>query len=57
MLYEVSVCTFPAYEETDVQARSQDAAAEKRRRLEAWKIRAKEMLRNGPEDPAAQEKD
>ena len=56
-LYEVSVCTFPAYTETNVQARSQQAEAEKRRRLEAWKSRMKEMLKNGPESPDASEKD
>lgn len=56
-LYEVSVCTFPAYQETNVQARSQQAAEEKRRRLDAWKTRAKEMLKNGPESPDAPQKD
>ena len=56
-LYEVSVCTFPAYTETNVQARSQQAAAEKRRRLEAWKTRMKEMLKNGPESPDAPQED
>lgn len=54
-LNEVSVCTFPAYAETNVQARSRQAEAEKNRRLDAWKTRMKEMLTNGPEDPAASE--
>lgn len=36
-LYEVSVCTFPAYEETSVKARQQDAATAKAKKLEAWK--------------------
>ena len=56
-LYEVSVCTFPAYSETNIQARSQQAAAEKRRALDAWKIRMKERLHHGPESPSAPEKD
>ena len=56
ILYEVSVCTFPAYAETNVQARSREAAELKRRRLEAWKIRMKEMLNHGPESPDAPEK-
>lgn len=53
VLYEVSVCTFPAYAETNVQARSREAAELKRRRLEAWKTRMKEVLKNGPESPDA----
>ena len=36
-LYEVSVCTFPAYEETSVKARQKDAATAKAKKLEAWK--------------------
>lgn len=55
-LYEVSVCTFPAYEQTNVQARSDEAAELKRRQLEAWKIRMKEMLNHGPQSPDAPEK-
>lgn len=52
-LYEVSVCTFPAYEQTNVQARSAEAAELKRRQLEAWKIRMREVLKNGPQSPDA----
>lgn len=37
-LYEVSVCTFPAYEETSVKARQQDAATAKAKKREAWKL-------------------
>lgn len=37
-LYEVSVCTFPAYEETSVKARQNDAATAKAKKLEAWKL-------------------
>ncbi len=42
-LYEVSVVTFPAYESTEVEARSKELSQIKHKRLEAWKasIRAK----------------
>lgn len=36
-LYEVSVCTFPAYEETSVSARRRDYDNIKKRRLDAWR--------------------
>lgn len=35
-LYEVSVCTFPAYEETGVQARKAELADMKKRKRDAW---------------------
>ena len=41
-LYEVSVCTFPAYSETSVQARKDDLEALRTRRAEAYR----EELRN-----------
>lgn len=44
-LYEVSVCTFPAYEQTNLQARAHDKAELERRRLEAWKEEQKEKLK------------
>ncbi len=56
-LYEVTVCTFPAYEETNVQARSADLAAHKKRELESWKKKMKEELRNGTEGSASEEED
>lgn len=37
-LYEVSVCTFPAYEETSVKARQHDAATARAKKLKAWKL-------------------
>ena len=40
-LYEVSVCTFPAYQETSVEARKQQKEQIERRRVEAWR---EEML-------------
>lgn len=43
-LYEVSVCTFPAYEETNVQAREKDAEEIRAREAEAWRIRMRERM-------------
>ena len=43
-LFEVSVCTFPAYEETGVSARHKDAEELKKRAFEAWKLKMKERL-------------
>ena len=43
-LFEVSVCTFPAYEETGVSARHRDAEELKKRAFEAWKLQMKERL-------------
>lgn len=37
-LYEVSVVTFPAYEETGVAARKQDFAEIQKRKTEAWQL-------------------
>lgn len=36
-LWEVSVCTFPAYESTNIEARERDAETIKKRELEAWR--------------------
>ena len=44
-LFEVSVCTFPAYEETNVAARSRERDELQARRLEAWKSQAKNKLK------------
>lgn len=41
-LYEVSVCTFPAYEETGVQARKAELETINKRKAEAWRL---DMLR------------
>lgn len=40
-LYEVSVCTFPAYEQTAVQARQAELATVEKRKAETWRA---EML-------------
>ncbi|WP_331477643.1 HK97 family phage prohead protease [Blautia sp. NSJ-175] len=44
-LYEVSVVTFPAYTETAVSARKQQAETIKKRSIEAWKKRMIEKLK------------
>ena len=44
-LYEVSVVTFPAYEETSVSARKRQLGEMKRRSLEAWKEKTLKILK------------
>lgn len=46
-LYEVSVVTFPAYEETSVTARSKQLSDIKRKSAEAFKERMKTKLKGG----------
>ena len=46
-LYEVSVCTFPAYEETSVNARKKDADTIRARQNEVWKLDMKQKLKGG----------
>ncbi|MBD5480216.1 MAG: HK97 family phage prohead protease [Lachnospiraceae bacterium] len=48
-LYEVSVCTFPAYRDTEVQARSAEYEEMKKRKLEIWKQKQKARIKNGTE--------
>lgn len=43
-LYECSVCTFPAYEETNITARSAQKDEIEKRKAEAWKAKMKERL-------------
>ena len=45
-LFEVSVCTFPAYEATGVQARAKQIKERKKEKLEDWKKKAKERITN-----------
>lgn len=52
-LYEVSACTFPAYEATNINARAKERDDIRTRDLAAWKERQKERLHNGTESPAA----
>lgn len=53
-LWEVSVCTFPAYEETGVQARRADEENVRKRELDEWRARMTARLKNaaGSEEPA-----
>jgi len=46
ILYEVSCCTFPAYSETNIVARSKERDAYKARSLEAWRKGMKERIEN-----------
>lgn len=43
-LYEGSVCTFPAYQDTEAEARRQDYKTIRRRRAEEWKNKMKERM-------------
>lgn len=44
-LYEVSVVTFPAYEDTSVEARKADAANIRKKQTEAWREKMKQRLK------------
>ena len=46
-LYEVSCCTFPAYESTNISARSAERDEIMERKAQAWRERMKEVLKNG----------
>ena len=48
-LYEVSCCTFPAYQETSISARTAQRDEIKAREAQAWRTRMKERLSNGSE--------
>lgn len=48
-LYEVSVCTFPAYEDTEVSARARDRDAIRARELENWRAEMKQKIRHEKE--------
>lgn len=54
-LFEVSACTFPAYKDTNISARTAERDELKKRTLDAWKNKMKEAVRNGSQDPAAEE--
>jgi HK97 family phage prohead protease len=51
-LFEVSACTFPAYEATNISARERERDLLKARSLEAWKERMKARIHNGTEGAA-----
>lgn len=44
-LYEISVCTFPAYAETSVQARKDEAKEIEKRRADAWRAELRSKLK------------
>jgi HK97 family phage prohead protease len=46
-LYEVSVCTFPAYTDTNVKARKDDLDAIRERKKEAWRKSMLAKLKGG----------
>lgn len=57
-LYEVSACTFPAYQATNISARSAERDDILRHRSDAWKERMKERLNHyGFESPCSSKED
>ena len=46
-LYEVSCCTFPAYTETNIEARQEQKDNLEKRQSEVWRANMKERLKNG----------
>lgn len=56
-LFEVSACTFPAYKETNISARTAERDELEARKLTAWKSQMKVRLQHGTEDPSAEEAD
>lgn len=50
-LYEVSVCTFPAYKETNLKARAAQLAEMEARKVEAWREQMRRRLKSGTENP------
>ena len=55
-LYEVSCCTFPAYESTNISAREAQRDEILKRETEAWRTKMKERLKNGTQSNNAEEK-
>lgn len=53
-LFEVSACTFPAYQETNIAARSAERDALQKRELDAWKETMKGRLKNGSESSTSE---
>ena len=49
-LYEVSVCTFPAYAETSVEARKEDREQIIKRETEKWRAEMRAKLKGGIQD-------
>lgn len=45
-LFEVSACTFPAYQETNIAARASEKNAMLKREVEAWKMKMERKIKN-----------
>lgn len=56
-LHEVSCCTFPAYESTNISARESQREELLKREADAWRTKMKERLKNGTESNHAEEED
>ena len=56
-LYEISVVQWPAYQATNVQARSRDLEEIRNRQADAWRERMKARLNHGTESTDVKEKD
>lgn len=56
-LHEVSCCTFPAYESTNISAREAQREEILERKSEAWRTKMKERLHHGTESNHAEEED
>lgn len=56
-LHEVSCCTFPAYEETNISARSKQRDEMIERKNEVWKEKMRERLQNGIKSTNASQED
>lgn len=56
-VHEVSCCTFPAYEETNISARSEQREEIIKRKNEAWKESMKARLKDGTQSTNAEKED
>lgn len=56
-LFECSACTFPAYEETNISARSKQRDELLNRQAEAWRKKMKARLKNGITNTDVEKKD
>lgn len=52
-LWEVSICTFPAYEETNISARTAQRDSIRKRENQAWQEKMKGALHYGTQSPDA----
>lgn len=55
VLYEVSCCTFPAYQETNISARSHQRDELQKRRTDAWRETMRRRLHNAESIDASKE--